>query len=117
MESAANDRNAAPRRAMGLSEDVSRPADRALDRTDLHEPRLCEKSFDLLDGAQRIHRRGQLGEQLLRAGSIAQEQAPAWPKYPADLAEVGQRLVPEIDDVDGEGGVEASIRVRDLRTR
>jgi len=84
---------------------------------DLHEARLREQLLVFFHGAKRIHRGGKRREGLLVAGPMAEEHAAAGLQNAADLTKIHQRLVPEADGLDGEGGSEASVGVRNLRAR
>jgi len=63
--------------------------------TKKEEARFREERFDLFDGAERVHGGGELVERLRVAGAIALQQATTGPQHAADLAKVGEGLIPE----------------------
>jgi hypothetical protein len=51
------------------------------------------------------------------ARAVAEQQASSHAKRAADFAQLACGIAPEVDDVHREGGVETSVRLRNLRAR
>jgi len=93
-----------------------RSARRGLHDPNRLEPRLAEQLLDFTGGAQVVDGTGKARPSVRSVGPEAQQQRPAGPENPTDLAQLHRRFRPEIENVHGQHRVEASVLVGQPRS-